>query len=68
MEIFVLIAWYAIPGSVDAGGTSTRGEYEGEVACVEAGESLRLEKELWNFVCLPKKILEDQSRIKVPTN
>jgi hypothetical protein len=63
-----LIAWYAMPGSVDAGGTSTRGEYESETACVEAGESLKLEKELWNFVCLPKKILEAQEKIKVPTD
>jgi hypothetical protein len=53
---------------LDAGGTSTRGEYEGEVACVEAGESLKLEKELWNYVCLPKKILEDQNRIKGPAD
>ena len=68
MEIFVLIAWYAIPDSLNAGGTSTRGEYEGEVACVEAGEFLKLEKELWSYVCLPKKILEDQNRIKGPVD
>jgi hypothetical protein len=68
MEIFVLIAWYSIPGSMNAGGTSTRGEYESEIACVEAGESLKLEKELWNYVCLPKKILEDQNRIKGPAD
>jgi hypothetical protein len=66
MEIFVLIAWYSIPGSMNAGGTSTRGEYESEIACVEAGESLKLEKELWNYVCLPKNILEDQNRIQGP--
>ena len=68
MEIFVLIAWYVAPGSMDAGGTSTRGEYEGEAPCVEAGETLKLEKELWNFVCVPKKILEDQNKISGPEN
>ena len=68
MEIFVMIAWYVIPGSMDAGGTSTRGEYESEIACVEAGESLKLEKELWNFVCLPKKIFEDQNGIQGPAD
>jgi hypothetical protein len=63
MEIFVLIAWYTAPGSMDAGGTSTRGEYDGETACVKAGESLRLEKELWNFVCVPKTILEKEGEV-----
>ena len=66
METFVLIAWYMIPGTMDAGGTSTRGEYESEAACVKAGESLKLEKELWNFVCIPKKILEKENQIFSP--
>ena len=66
METFVLIAWYMIPGTMDAGGTSTRGEYESEAACVEAGESLKLEKELWNFVCIPKTILEKENQILSP--
>jgi hypothetical protein len=68
METFVLIAWYMIPGTMNAGGTSTRGEYEGEAACVEAGEALKLEKELWNFVCVPAEVLEKENKFASPRN
>jgi hypothetical protein len=67
METFVLIAWYMMPGTMNAAGTSTRGEYADEAACVEAGESLKLEKELWNFVCIPKKVFEKEQQQLSPS-